>query len=366
MGFFLGAFAGGLIIIRLVSWLMRSLVRTFVRSSRTGIGLSFLLTFVLSAWLLSLSSSPDKIKLIGICFACTLIWLGIDLFRADRPEPYPLAVLIWMVTLGSLVLFLSGHWWFPPSITEHGPPVDRQFMITIIVVGIAFAAAQIGLGWMVWKYRETASAERAVYTHGNNRLEVVWTIVTAVIFIGLAVMGQKVWVSLHLQQAPQGSFRVSVVAQQFAWTFHYAGNDGVFGRTDPSLINDDDQNFVGLDRGDPNAKDDVQVATLIVPVGRPVELILRSKDVTHNIWVPQLRFKQDLVPGMAIPVHFTVTKTGKYELACAELCGMNHYKMKSYMLALPPDEFNSLVALPQDKFQAKKEELLNKYQLPQY
>ena len=277
-----------------------------------------------------------------------------------------LGVVIWLLALATVFLFVSGHWWFPEAITEHGPLVDRQFMITLIVVGVAFAAAQIGLGWMVWKYRETAKAGRALYSHGNNRLEMIWTVVTAVIFIGLAVMGQQVWVSLHLNAAPAGSFRVSVVAQQFAWTFHYAGNDNAFGRTDPTLINDDDQNFVGLDRADPNAKDDVQIATLIVPVGRPVELLLRSKDVTHNIWVPQLRFKQDLVPGVTIPVHFTVVKSGKYELACAELCGMNHYKMKSYMLALPENEFNELVALPQNQFQAKKEELLNKYQLPQY
>lgn len=277
-----------------------------------------------------------------------------------------LAVVIWLLALASVYLFVGGHWWFPKAITEHAPAVDRQFLITIIVVGVSFLAAQIGLGWMVWKYRETATADRALYTHGNNRLEMIWTVVTAVIFIGLAVMGQQVWASLHLNQAPAGSFQVRVVSQQFAWTFHYAGNDGKFGRSDASLINDDDQNFVGLDRADPDAKDDSQIATLVIPVGRPVELLLRSKDVTHNIWVPELRFKQDLVPGMTIPVHFTVTTPGKYELACAELCGMNHYKMKSYMLALPDDEFRSLVALPQDAFQAKKDELLNKYQLPKY
>ena len=140
----------------------------------------------------------------------------------------------------------------------------------------------------------------------------------------------------------------------------------VFGRTDPKLIDDSSLNYVGLDDTDPNAKDDSVVPTLAIPVNRPVELILMSKDVTHSFWVPQLRFKQDLVPGMAIHVHFTATKTGKYELACAELCGMNHYKMKSYMLVLPENEFNELVAMPQAKFQARKDELLNKYQLPQY
>ena len=277
-----------------------------------------------------------------------------------------LGLAIWIITLGSVGMFVSKHWWFPESISEHGGAVDRQFTITIVVVGIAFAAAQIGLGWVVWKYRDTSAATRATYSHGNNRLEVIWTVVTAIIFISLAVMGQRVWASLHLHAAPAGSYTVEVVAQQFSWNFHYHGKDNVFGRTDPKLIDDSALNYVGLDDTDPNAKDDSVVSTLVVPVNRPVELILKSKDVTHSFFVPQLRFKQDLVPGMAIPVHFTVTKTGKYELACAELCGMNHYKMKSYMLVLPENEFNELVNLPQDKFQARKDELLNKYQLPQY
>jgi cytochrome c oxidase subunit 2 len=88
--------------------------------------------------------------------------------------------------------------------------------------------------------------------------------------------------------------------------------------------------------------------------------------VIHNFWVPQLRFKQDLVPGMEIKVHFTANKVGKYELACAELCGQLHFKMKSYMLVLPEDELTALQALPQEQFQARMGELLNKYQLPQY
>ena len=277
-----------------------------------------------------------------------------------------LGLAIWIITIASVAMFATKHWWFPESISEHGPLVDHQFMITIVVCGIAFAAAQIGLGWVVWKYRDSSATTRATYSHGNNRLEVVWTVVTAVVFISLAVMGQRVWVSLHLHAAPPGSYTVEVVAQQFSWNFHYHGKDNAFGRTDPKLIDDSTLNYVGLDDTDPNAKDDSVVSTLVVPVNRPVELILKSKDVTHSFFVPQLRFKQDLVPGMAIPVHFTVTRIGKYELACAELCGMNHYKMKSYMLVLPENEFNELINLSQDKFQARKDELLGKYQLPQY
>ncbi len=189
---------------------------------------------------------------------------------------------------------------------------------------------------------------------------------TAVVFIALAVMGQSVWASLRLHDAPTGAFQVEVVSQQFQWNFHYAGKDNVFGRTDPSLIDDSALNFIGLDETDPSAKDDSVTTALAIPLNRPVELRLRSKDVIHSFWVPPLRFKQDLVPGMEIKVHFTATQVGKYELACAELCGQLHFKMKSYMLVLPEDEHRALVALPQEQFQARMQELLAKYQLPQY
>jgi cytochrome c oxidase subunit 2 len=197
-------------------------------------------------------------------------------------------------------------------------------------------------------------------------LEVVWTVVTAVIFIGLAVMGQSVWASLHFNKAPAGAYTVEVVAQQFQWNFHYAGKDGIFGRTDPNLIDDSATNYIGLDETDPNAKDDMTHTVIAVPVDRPIELILRSRDVIHNFWVPQLRFKQDLVPGMNIRVHFTATRPGKYELACAELCGQFHYRMKSFMLVLPTAEHEALMALPQDQFQTRITELLAKYELPVY
>ena len=278
-----------------------------------------------------------------------------------------LAVIIWIITLLSVLLFVAGKWWFPEGISEHAPALDRQFLITILVVGISFTAAQIGLGWMVWKYRDTGSpTDRAVYSHGSNRLEVLWTVITAVIFITLGVMGQSVWASLRLNDAPPGSYTVEVVAQQFQWNFHYAGKDNKFGKTDPKFIDDSGLNFVGLDASDPNSADDAVTAALVIPVNRPVELRLRSKDVIHNFWVPQLRFKQDLVPGMEIKVNFTAKQVGKYELACAELCGQLHFKMRSYMLVVPEEEIQALQQLPQEQFQAKMVELLAKYPLPTY
>jgi cytochrome c oxidase subunit II len=272
-----------------------------------------------------------------------------------------LGIVIWLLTIFSVGLFFAG-WWFPAPISEHGPAYDRQFLLTIIVVGISFVLAQVGLGFLVWRYRDTGRNERALYSHGSNRLEMTWTGITALIFISLAVLGQRVWAQLHFQPAPAGSAQVQVVAQQFQWNFHYPGKDGRFGKTDPKLVKDSELNFVGLDSTDPAAADDSVVTTLAVPLNRPVELSLRSKDVTHSFWVPPLRFKQDLVPGMEIKVHFTANKVGKYELACAELCGQFHYKMKSYMLVLPQNEYDALMVLPQAQFQAQMAEYLKKYQ----
>jgi cytochrome c oxidase subunit II len=277
-----------------------------------------------------------------------------------------LAAFIWIMTILSVWMFLNGRWWFPPSISEHGPAYDRQFMLTIVIVGIAFAAAQVALGYAVWRYRDTGDGARAVYSHGNNRMEIIWTIVTAAVFISLALLGQRVWYSLHMQPAPADASQVRVLAQQFQWNFHYPGADGKFGRTDPAKISDETINYIGLDTTDPAAADDAVVQTLITEVNRPVSMILMSRDVTHSFWVPPLRFKQDAVPGLEIPVHFTPNKVGRYEIACAELCGQQHYKMRSYMLVLPKDEYDALVALPQAQFQKRVTELYNKYPIPNY
>jgi cytochrome c oxidase subunit 2 len=272
-----------------------------------------------------------------------------------------LAAFIWVMTILSVWMFLDGRWWFPKAITEHGPAYDQQFVLTIIVVGVAFSAAQIALGYAVWRFRDTGDGSRAVYSHGNNRMEILWTAITAVIFITVAVLGQRVWAGLHFQPAPADAARVRVVAQQFQWNFHYAGPDGQFGRTDPAKVSDESLNFIGLDSADPAAADDSVVATLVTQAGRSVELNLTARDVTHSLWVPPLRFKQDLVPGLDLKVHFKPLQVGQYEIACAELCGQQHYKMKSFMLVLPEDEYRQLTSLPQAQFQAQVTQLIKKY-----
>src|SRR5438132_14199431 len=109
-----------------------------------------------------------------------------------------LGIAIWIITVASVWMFVSGRWWFPEAISEHGPSVDGQFKITIVVDGIAFAAAETGLGWVVWKYRDRASWQRATYSHRNNRLGIVWTIVTSVVLNDLVVVRHELLASLHL------------------------------------------------------------------------------------------------------------------------------------------------------------------------
>jgi cytochrome c oxidase subunit 2 len=277
-------------------------------------------------------------------------------------------LLMFLLAIGSVLIFVAQPmlfgkvlWWFPQGISEHAAAIDSQFMLTLWVVGISFTAAQFALGYAVMRFGRRGEA-RAVYTHGSNKLEVTWTMITAGIFVLLAIMGQRVWANLHLNAAPDNAARIEVVAQQFQWNFHYPGADGTFGKTEARYIDDSALNFVGLDPNDAAGKDDSQLTSLIIPVNRPVELTLKSKDVIHSFFVPSLRFKQDTLPGMAIKVHFTATKEGKYEIPCAELCGSLHYNMKSNMIVIPSEEYDQLVTMSEEKFKEQLGALVERYQ----
>lgn len=250
-----------------------------------------------------------------------------------------LALFFWLLAVVTAGIFIGRVWWLPELVSEHGAAVDRQLALTLLIAGIVFFAAQVGLGWFIWRYRARGTG-RASYWHESPKLELTWTLITAVVFIGLAIQGNRVWAKYFLDDAPPDALTIEVTAQQFAWNIRYPGPDGKFGRTDPKLMNDALANYIGLDPNDAAGRDDILTQNLMaVPVGRPVRVIVRSKDVTHSFFVPQLRVKQDAVPGMAIGIHFTATKVGEYEIACAELCGMQHYKMRGRLLVMDPANF---------------------------
>jgi len=252
-----------------------------------------------------------------------------------------IALLIWLMTVATVFMFASRFFWFPDAITQNGRLMDQQFNNTLIVTSIIFVLAQIGLGWAVFRYKDRGRA--ASYSHGNNKMEAIWTVATTIIFFTLNIMGQAVWADLHLSTPDPQALQIEVVGQQFAWNIHYPGPDGKFGRTSAKEISDSSGNPLGLLESDPAGSDDLVVPTMAVPVNREVQLLLRAKDVTHSFFVRELRFKQDAVPGMVIPVHFTANKIGKYEIICAELCGLGHYKMKSYLEVLSQEDFDKWI-----------------------
>src|SRR5262245_1920012 len=246
-----------------------------------------------------------------------------------------LAIVIWIIAVAVICLFLSPAWWLPTSVASHSNAIDKQLKITLVVIGIGFLIAQVVLGVAIWRSR--TGEERPVFSTGNWRIEMTWTLIVAAIFIALAVTGQRLWDRLRLNQPPSGAIQIEVTGQQFVWHFRYPGVDGRFGTIDPKLYDDTDNSIgarpgpLGIDPRDPAGEDDVVSSSLVVPAGRPVNLTLRSKDVIHDFFVPALRLKHDAVHGMIINLHFEALKEGRYEIACAELCGLLHHQMRAIL-----------------------------------
>jgi cytochrome c oxidase subunit II len=257
-----------------------------------------------------------------------------------------LLVVIWLITLASTYFFAAKTWWLPVGASAATKFIDGQFALTLILMGIVFLAAQLSLGYFAWRYREQPSSAPVTYSHGNVKLEVLWTLLTTILFVGLNLMGSNVWASERFDLAPPGSVQVEVTGMQFAWYFRYPGPDGKYGATNPKLIDPSEggEGAVGLDSADPASKDDVVTGTMYLPVNREVDLSLRSVDVIHSFFVPNLRFKQDAVPGLDIHMHLTPTEIGDYEIACAELCGLGHYKMHGMVHVVSQEEFDKWLA----------------------
>ncbi|HVN04034.1 MAG TPA: cupredoxin domain-containing protein [Bryobacteraceae bacterium] len=210
-------------------------------------------------------------------------------------------------------------------------------MRTLVITGIIFFVAQFALGWVILRFRNRGGAVR--YTHGNNTLETIWTTATAVLFVGIVLVGTRIWIDVHISQPDPNAIPIELMAKQFAFNFRYPGPDGKFGRTDLKLVNDAAGNPFGLDDKDPSGKDDIVSASLKVPAGKPIKLILHSRDVIHNFFVRELRLKQDIVPGMEIPLYFEADQPGTYEIPCSELCGLGHFQMRSTMQVMAEADF---------------------------
>jgi len=238
-------------------------------------------------------------------------------------------------------IFASGKWAPPPAITSVGHQIDHQYNLTLAVTATVFILSQLGLAWVVFRYRDRG--QRAHYSHGNNTMEILWTSATVILFVGLGLLGYRAWGEVRFTQAAPDAVQIEATENQFVFNFRYPGPDGKFGKLDPKQISASTGNPLGIDANDPAGKDDIVVPTLTVPVNREIELLIRSQDVIHNFFVRELRLQQDAVPGLVVPVHFTANTVGRYEIVCTQLCGLGHYRMRSFLdVVSQPDYENFL------------------------
>ena len=256
-----------------------------------------------------------------------------------------------------------------PLASVHGEWTDSLFWTTMIVIGIVFAITQILLFWYSYKYQHKDN-KRAFYYPHNNKLEIVWTMIPAVVMALLVFAGWKTW-SKITSASPEDAVVIEVMGKQFNWMVRYPGEDEKLGVANYKLI--DAVNEFGVDFSDPNALDDIINPTEIhVPKGQPVLLKIRSRDVIHSVFMPHFRLKMDAVPGMPTKFWFVPTKTTaemrnetgnpefKYELACAEVCGRGHFAMRFIVVVDEPEDYQAWLE-SQSTFTEQNPDILTKF-----
>jgi cytochrome c oxidase subunit 2 len=205
--------------------------------------------------------------------------------------------------------------WLPEDVSTFGQEIDSLFYLIYYITAVTFILVTVLMVVFLIKYRDQ-SGRRATYSHGNTTLEIIWTIIPAAILIVLAFMSASTWAKVK-RHAPDSDFELQVTAKQFNWEVVYPGADRKFDTPDDVKLDND----------------------LHVPVNKVVRVYLGSKDVIHSFYLPNLRLRQDAVPGRTILVWFEATKPGKYELPCSQLCGFGHSGMKGWLYVHTPEEY---------------------------
>tara|TARA_Y100000590_G_scaffold40859_1_gene43614 strand:- start:1015 stop:1851 length:837 start_codon:yes stop_codon:yes gene_type:complete len=250
------------------------------------------------------------------------------------------AIVFALIIIASIIFHFWSPWWWTPVASNWGN-IDDTIILTFWVTGAVFVAVCLFMSWCVWKYRYHPE-RKAEYKPEDKKLEFRLTALTALGVVALLAPGLVVW--NKYVTVPENAFKIEVVAYQWGWNYRLPGNDGILGTTDISLIND--ENPYGLNPEDPNSKDDILVmdADLHLKINQPVKVELRSYDVLHNFYVPQFRAKMDTLPGIITFYWFTPTKTGEFEILCAEYCGTGHYAMRGKVLVDDEQDYSDWLA----------------------
>jgi len=248
--------------------------------------------------------------------------------------------VLFLVVVGTLVFHFWSPWWLTPLASNWGG-MDETLLLTFWVTGGVFMAVGLFMVYCVWRYRYQKD-RKSEYKPEDKKLEFHLTWITAVGVVALLAPGLVVW--NKFVTVPENAVKVEVMAYQWGWNYRLAGEDGILGKT--SIHNISDDNPYGLDLNDPNGKDDllVQDADLHLQIDKPVKVLLRSIDVLHNFYVPEFRAKMDMVPGMITFYWFTPTKTGEYEILCAELCGTGHWAMLGTVVVEEESDYSNWLA----------------------
>jgi cytochrome c oxidase subunit II len=225
--------------------------------------------------------------------------------------------------------YFSPDWWLPGLGDDYhhvpstfGREIDSLFLIILFITGIVFIGTQVVLVWAMHRFADERDAQgrplrKADYFHGSQRLEVIWTIIPAAILVFIALYQMGTWAQIKFRSAaPKVPPLAEITGRQFQWVMRYPGPDGRLNTRD-DLVVVDDLHFV---------------------MNKTALIHLKSSDVLHSFFLPQLRMKQDAVPGLTIPVWFDADTPGEYELVCAELCGWGHYKMRGRVTVHETDE----------------------------
>ncbi len=241
-----------------------------------------------------------------------------------QPAALPLATLAWPL---------------PREANLHGGAIDRHLLLNLWIV-LALAALTHGLlaAGLLRRFSATAGVSGRRRT---LRLELLPLLLFTALFFALALRAERLWADSRYTGASPAAMQVEVTGMQFAWYFRYPGADRTFGRTNPALVDAGAGNPLGIDPADRHAHDDLVTSELVLPAGREVDLSLHAQDVIHGFAIPEMRLKQNAVPGETIHLHFTPATPGLYAILCTQLCGLGHYRMSASLRVLPPSEFAS-------------------------
>jgi len=227
----------------------------------------------------------------------------------------------------------------PIQASAHAAEIDQMTVLVHWLMAVLFVGWGVFFLFVIFRFRKGANP-RASYTGAKGKIskgiEVAVAVIEGILLVFYAIPAWATRVTRFPSESE--AVVVRVVGEQFAWNIHYPGPDGRFGRTDIRKVTAD--NPLGLDRTDPNAKDDVTtINQLYLPENRPVLVHLSSKDVIHSFELIEMRVKQDAIPGMTMPLWFVPTRRGEYDLACSQLCGLGHFRMHGFVTVQTDAEF---------------------------